>query len=88
MGRSKASLLCSLAGMALLAGCGRGTEGGPSRARANVLLVVADTLRADRLGCYGYERATSPAIDALAAEGVLFESCHSQACWTCLRWSR
>src|SRR5688572_18296046 len=69
--------------MALLAGCGRGTAGGAEPARArNVLLVVADTLRADRLGCYGYGRPTSPAIDALAAEGVLFESCHSQACWT------
>jgi len=53
----------------------------PARPR-NVVLVVADTLRADRLGCYGYERDTSPAIDALALEGVLFENCHSQASWT------
>lgn len=54
-----------------------------SAARAkNVILVVADTLRANRLGCYGYERDTSPAIDALAEEGTLYESCHSQACWT------
>ena len=48
----------------------------------NVILVVADTLRANRLGCYGYERDTSPAIDALAASGTLYEDCHSQACWT------
>jgi arylsulfatase A-like enzyme/Tfp pilus assembly protein PilF len=38
----------------------------------NVLLISIDTLRADRLGCYGYARPTTPAIDALAAEGVVF----------------
>jgi arylsulfatase A-like enzyme len=40
----------------------------------NLLLVTIDTLRADHLGCYGYGRPTSPAIDALAAEGTLFEN--------------
>jgi arylsulfatase A-like enzyme len=40
----------------------------------NLLLVTIDTLRADHLGCYGYPRATSPAIDALAAAGTLFEN--------------
>lgn len=40
----------------------------------NVILVAIDTLRADHLGCYGYGRDTSPALDALAAEGALFES--------------
>lgn len=38
-----------------------------------VLLIVVDTLRADHLGCYGYFRETSPNIDRLAEEGVLFE---------------
>jgi len=38
----------------------------------NVLLIVADALRADRLHCYGNHWQTSPAIDRLAAEGVLF----------------
>lgn len=38
----------------------------------NVLLITVDTLRADHLGAYGYPRPTSPEIDALAAEGVLF----------------
>ena len=71
--------------LALLAACGGGEATAPEAAEphaANVVLIVADTLRADRLGCYGYERDTSPAIDRLADEGVLFENCHSQACWT------
>ena len=38
----------------------------------NVVLITVDTLRADRLGAYGYEKAHTPAIDALAADGVLF----------------
>jgi arylsulfatase A-like enzyme len=40
----------------------------------DLLLVTIDTLRADHLGCYGYPRPTSPVIDALAAEGALFEN--------------
>jgi arylsulfatase A-like enzyme len=40
----------------------------------NLLLVTIDTLRADHLGCYGYARPTSPAIDGLAAAGTLFEN--------------
>jgi len=36
-----------------------------------------DTLRADHLGCYGYHRPTSPTIDSLAAEGILFENVHA-----------
>jgi arylsulfatase A-like enzyme len=48
----------------------------------NVLLISVDTLRADRLGCYGYARPTSPRIDRLAAEGVRFHQAISQAPWT------
>jgi len=47
------------------------------------LLVVFDTTRADHLGCYGYERrATSPTLDRLAAEGVLFEEAYSASSLT------
>ena len=52
------------------------------RPRPNVLLVVLDTLRADRLGCYGYDRPTSPRIDAIAREGILYERAWSAAPWT------
>ncbi len=41
--------------------------------RYNILLVTVDTLRADHLGCYGDPRASTPAMDRLAADGVLFE---------------
>ena len=46
------------------------------------LLISIDTLRADHLGCYGYCRPTSPAIDAIAKDGVLFENFYSQCHWT------
>lgn len=47
-----------------------------------VILVSIDTLRADHLGSYGYERFTSPMLDLLAAEGTLFEDASSAAPWT------
>ena len=40
----------------------------------NVVLISLDTCRADYLSCYGYPRPTTPAIDAVAREGVLFEN--------------
>ena len=40
----------------------------------NILFLTIDTLRADHLGCYGYARPTSPDLDALAAQGTLFEN--------------
>lgn len=56
--------------------------GAAERARPNVLFVSVDTLRADHVSCYGYARATTPRIDALAAQGVLFEDAISPAPWT------
>lgn len=41
----------------------------------NILLIVVDTLRADHLGCYGYLQPTSPNLDRLAADGVVFQRC-------------
>ena len=51
-------------------------------ARPNVVLVIIDTLRADRLGCYGNPRDTSPFLDRIAAQGVRFQRAYAQASWT------
>ncbi|MEE2778370.1 MAG: sulfatase [Acidobacteriota bacterium] len=48
----------------------------------NVLVYLVDTLRADHLGCYGYERDTSPHLDAFAADATLFRNAMAQAPWT------
>lgn len=48
------------------------------RPRLNVLLITIDALRADHLGVYGYPRPTSPNIDRLAGQGVLFRRAASQ----------
>jgi arylsulfatase A-like enzyme len=52
------------------------------RTDVNVLFVLVDTLRADRLSSYGYARTTSPALDRLAATGVLFGRHLAQSSWT------
>ncbi|MEP0845297.1 MAG: sulfatase [Phycisphaerae bacterium] len=55
----------------------------PAGSKPNIVMFLVDTLRADRLGAYGYTaRRTSPHIDALAAESVLFEQASSAAPWT------
>ena len=54
----------------------------PAPQRPNLLLVSIDTLRADRLGCYGHDRPTSPTLDALAANGALFTQAASTSSWT------
>lgn len=46
--------------------------------RYNVLFITIDTLRADHLGCYGYGKDTSPRIDELARNGILFENVFAQ----------
>ncbi|HXK11651.1 MAG TPA: sulfatase [Vicinamibacteria bacterium] len=56
---------------------GAGTRPLSAGNRWNVLLVTIDTLRADHLGTYGYRRATSPRIDALARRGVVFTEAYT-----------
>ena len=48
----------------------------------HVVLVVLDTLRADHLSCYGYERETSPNLDALCAQSTVYERAWSASSWT------
>ena len=57
--------------------------GGPATPRRpNLVVVLVDTLRADRLGVYGYERDTSPNVDVFARESLLFANSRSQASCT------
>jgi arylsulfatase len=69
----------------IVAVCGAALAGSSCRHRQrmpNILLIVVDTLRADHLGAYGYQRPTSPHFDALARRGVLFTRAHSVTSWT------
>lgn len=71
--------------LTLFAACGvhaAGTASAPRASRRSVLMVVVDTLRADHLGCYGYPRPTSPAVDAIAREGAVFERVVSSSTFT------
>jgi arylsulfatase A-like enzyme len=63
---------------ALALACG----GSGSEQPSNVILISIDTLRPDRLGCYGHDRDTSPAIDDLAAGGARFTDVTAASPWT------
>jgi arylsulfatase A-like enzyme len=58
--------LCWILLLILFAGCAREPD-------YNVIVITIDTLRPDRLGCYGYGRPVSPHIDEFAASSILFE---------------
>ncbi|HEX6882523.1 MAG TPA: sulfatase-like hydrolase/transferase [Planctomycetota bacterium] len=72
MSPARAALLALVAGA-----CGQAEPPRPS-----VLLVSIDTLRADHVGLYGYERDTTPFLDSLGAEGLVFENAFTPAAWT------
>lgn len=55
---------------------------GVAVSRPDVVLISIDSLRPDHLGAYGYGPATSPAMDALAADAVVFEHAVSTTSWT------
>ena len=64
----------SLLAAALLCACAAPPSVDPP---PSVLLITVDTLRADRLGAYGDAKARTPALDALARQGVLFERAYT-----------
>lgn len=73
---------CGLAAALLLAvaGCQWSRPFAPKR--PNVIIYLIDTLRRDHLGVYGYERSTSPYIDAFAREAVTYADAFSTTAWT------
>jgi len=75
---NRAVLVCATTLLAIIVvGCEHEAE-----RPLNVLLISVDTLRPDHLGCYGYGKETSPNIDRLGTEGVLFRSAISSSSWT------
>lgn len=74
-----------LVALALASGCDRSasTPATPAARVSQVVLITIDTLRADRLGTYGYEaRPTSPTIDTWANQAAVFDRAFAQAPWT------
>jgi len=75
-----AAMICTFC---VWAACRRSAEQtvdkGHVPAGANVLFVTLDTTRADRLGCYGYKKAGTPTLDALAARGTVFDDAQAPA---------
>jgi arylsulfatase A-like enzyme len=61
-----------------LAGCSKSPPAGPR----DLVVLVLDAVRKDHLSVYGYERDTSPTIDALARQGVMFDRAYTPAPWT------
>jgi arylsulfatase A-like enzyme/Tfp pilus assembly protein PilF len=77
--RSQLAALSLAVATALLSSAAPASQGG---ARPNILLITVDTLRADRVGAYGYKTAHTPAMDKLAAEGVRFADATAHAVLT------
>lgn len=77
-----ALLIAPAAVLALLAGASPERAAPAAGGRPNVLLLVADTLRADHIGCYGAAHTGTPNIDALASRGARVESVIAAGAWT------
>ena len=54
----------------------------PASKAPNLLFIVLDTLRADHMSLYGYNRSTTPQLDAWSKEGITFDMARSAAPWT------
>ncbi len=80
-----------VAALAIFAGCGGGEAPAPSpealrtgAADANLLIVLVDAAAAHHLGSYGYHRDTTPNLDRVAAESIVFDRAYAQASGTML----
>jgi arylsulfatase A-like enzyme len=68
--------LAAVVAVAAGTGCGGGSK------QPNVILISIDMLRPDHLGCYGYRRQTSPNLDRIATEGVVYRNHIASSSWT------
>jgi len=76
-------LLAALAVCLAPAACSKQPSSGSALcANCNVVVISMDTVRADHLGAYGYDRPTSPNVDKIARRSVVFENAISQSSWT------
>lgn len=83
--RTATRMVVLLAMTAIVAGCDASARRSPALALCegcNVVVISLDTLRADHVGTYGYNRPTTPNVDRLARESVVFENAISQSAWT------
>lgn len=77
-----ALILAPLVGAATAVAYGSGSPSSGQTSKPNLLLISIDTLRADHLSVYGYAVDTSPNLQLLARQGVLFEQAYSHSTWT------
>jgi choline-sulfatase len=81
MGKSRTIPLVLILALLIAMGAVYLARRGPG-APQYVILIFMDAVRPDHLGCYGYDRNTSPRIDTMAAEGALFDDAVAEAPWT------
>jgi len=70
------TLTTSLALLLVAAGCGKRVDG------PNILLITLDTTRRDHLGMYGYPIPTSPSLDRLAKDSIVYTHAYATSSWT------
>lgn len=80
--RHNFSTWTALALLMFMQGCGREAPPVELGSPPNVLVILVDALRPDHLGIGGYDLPTSPTIDGLAEEGVVFSSAFAHSTWT------
>ena len=70
--------------LAVVSSCRKADVGAQSPApdRPNIILMTIESLRADHVTCYGYERETTPHIDALAGQAIVYDQAYSVTSWT------
>ena len=71
--------ICALLTSGVLAACGRQQPPAAPPSVRSVVLITIDTLRADRIGAYGYSRARTPILDGLARRGTRFDRAYAAA---------